>query len=123
FVTFLTSSLFFYQKVKFNEPEFTFAGAENPYTADEFAQINWKGTLGTTYVQWVKPKGEVKEGLLTVDHDAIHGASGGGIFAIEPDGPVHIANNYLGYKPICIFTRCWYFNKSIGALNPWIGTP
>jgi hypothetical protein len=61
------------------------------------AQVNWQGILGSTSVQWTRPRGSrTREGVpvLEVADDILAGASGGGAFMPTAEGLAYIGNSW-----------------------------
>ena len=57
--------------------------------------VNWRGRPGTTYVQWARVTGLSTRGdvpVLELGEGILEGASGGGVYLVSAEGPVHIGN-------------------------------
>jgi hypothetical protein len=102
----------------FSSPaSFAEPGDKLPKTGSEVAVVTWKGSPGSTAVQWAPMTGiggrvEFGDGTrvenaLTVDITVRKGASGGGIFS----NGTHIANNYA-------IGKANGQGVTVGALNP-----
>lgn len=65
---------------------------------NEVAQINWDGSIGSTYVQWTRPqrieRGAGGERVLVFGRDVRVGASGGGVFVVGRSKIMHVGNNW-----------------------------